>query len=99
MQWGEFKKKVVEVSASVEQMTAVSNQILDSVAVAKQIAEKSVLTVKKVLQQQKNNLRQWRKFPHLHNSYLKWRRTFKILLRSLISRRRFLNNQVVMIDY
>ena len=40
---GEVTEKVVEVSASVEQMMAVSNQILESINLAKKIAEKSAL--------------------------------------------------------
>ena len=40
----EVTDKVVEVSSSVQQLMAVSNQILESIGVAKKVAEKSVLS-------------------------------------------------------
>ena len=40
----EVTDKVVEVSSSVQQLMAVSNQILESVGFAKRVAEKSVLS-------------------------------------------------------
>ena len=58
---GEVNQKVVEVSASVEEMTAVSHQIFDAIKQVEGIAEKSSIIVKKVLRQQSNNLLQWKK--------------------------------------
>ena len=58
---GDVNEKVVEVSSSVEKMIEASSHILDSIAKAKEIAEKSFIIVKRVLQRQKSNLQQWKR--------------------------------------
>ena len=79
----EVSDKVVEVSASVEQMMAASNQILENVTKLKLISEKSAENSRKVRLQHRNNLQHWKKLRLLHSFYRKWPKTSKLLYRSL----------------
>ena len=58
---GEVTQKVVEVSAFVEEMMAVCNQIFDAIKQGRSITEKSAYNSQESAARQRNNLLQWKK--------------------------------------